>query len=152
MRTRDGLPEPDLTLLEYAALLHDIGRLSPREPIEGGATEPLEPAERRGIARLGAAVVRRTEVPEEVAAAVERQAGPYREQPVTARIVRTANACEEPTAPGTPRRRNRPRRRRSGCGAPARDHDPRVVEALSRVLARRAASRSESAQSPMTDG
>ncbi len=33
-----GMTEPDLLALEYAALMHDIGQLSLREPIPGGAT------------------------------------------------------------------------------------------------------------------
>ena len=33
-----GMSEPDLLELEYAALMHDIGQLSLRDPIPGGAT------------------------------------------------------------------------------------------------------------------
>ncbi|RLU99484.1 metal-dependent phosphohydrolase [Streptomyces griseocarneus] len=130
-----GLAEADLTVLEYAALMHDIGQLSLLDPVPAGATEPLPPAERRRIALLGGAVVRQTGVPAEVAVVVERQADPFREQPVTARIVRTVNAYED--LAGAP-----------SCGPPhalerlrlatAHDHDPQVVEALARVLARRA--------------
>jgi hypothetical protein len=129
-----GLAEPELTVLEYAALMHDIGQLSLVDPVEGGATESLETRLRRRIALHGGAVVRQTGVASEVAVVVERQAEPYRDQPLTARIVRTVNAYEDMVAgKGTT---DGPRLaleclRRGG----ANDHDPRVVEALAQVLA-----------------
>ncbi|MGP3951971.1 HD domain-containing protein [Streptomyces sp. 7N604] len=130
-----GLSEPDLTVLEYAALMHDIGQLSLVDPVPAGATEPLPAEEQRRIALLGGAVVRQTGVPAEVAVVVERQADPYREQPLSARIVRTVNAFDDLAGCG------------GGLGGPlralerlrlgtARDYEPRVVEALARVLAR----------------
>ncbi|MFK4183213.1 HD domain-containing protein [Streptomyces sparsogenes] len=139
------LPGPSLTVLEYAALMHDLGQLSLVDPVPTGATEPLPEAERRRIARLGGAVVRRTGVPEEVAEVVERQADPYREQPLPARIVRAVNAYvelvggssggsggspQEDRAAAAPRALARLRRRT------ARDFDPAVVEALARVVSR----------------
>ncbi|QZY18045.1 HD domain-containing protein [Streptomyces decoyicus] len=129
-----GLNEPDLDVLEYAALMHDIGQLSLLDPVPDGATSPLPPAEQRRIALLGGAVVRQTGVPAEVAAIVERQADPYRDQPVTARIVRTVNAYDdlsgESAGPGGSLRALERLRL-----ATAQDHEPRVVEALARVLA-----------------
>ncbi|MFJ8229301.1 HD domain-containing protein [Streptomyces sp. NPDC094448] len=148
-----GLGGADLTVLEYAALMHDIGQLSLVDPVPDGATARLPAAEQHRIALLGGAVVRQTGVPAAVAVVVERQADPYRDQPLTARIVRTANAYDDLTG-GTARE--------SGVGAdtdsgvrsgarravtaPAaleelrlatgRDHQPEVVEALARVLAR----------------
>lgn len=79
-------------------------------------------------------MVRQTGVDAEVAVVVERQADPYREQPVSARIVRAVNAYEE-------------KAREAGPGGPlkaleelrlgtARDYQPEVVESLARVLAR----------------
>nr|WP_251076496.1 HD domain-containing protein [Streptomyces benahoarensis] len=130
-----GLREPDLDLLEYAALMHDIGQLSLVDPVPSGATAPLPPAEQRRIALLGGAVVRQTGVPAEVAVIVERQADPYREQPVTARIVRTVNAYDDwagrTAGPdGAPWALERLRL------AVGRDFEQGVVEALARVLAR----------------
>ncbi|MFD9816854.1 HD-GYP domain-containing protein [Streptomyces sp. NPDC059080] len=130
-----GLREPDLDLLEYAALMHDIGQLSLVDPVPSGATAPLPPAEQRRIALLGGAVVRQTGVPAEVAVIVERQADPYREQPVTARIVRTVNAYDDwagrTAGPGgAPWALERLRL------AVGRDFETGVVEALARVLAR----------------
>ncbi|MGI5260128.1 HD-GYP domain-containing protein [Streptomyces angustmyceticus] len=129
-----GLNEPDLDVLEYAALMHDIGQLSLLDPVPAGATAPLPPDRQRRIALLGGAVVRQTGVPAEVAVIVERQADPYRDQPVTARIVRTVNAYDdlagESAGPGGSLRALERLRL-----ATARDHEPRVVEALARVLA-----------------
>ncbi|MGW1377292.1 HD-GYP domain-containing protein [Streptomyces sp. NPDC002446] len=130
-----GLNQPDLDILEYAALMHDIGQLSLLDPVPDGATAPLPPAEQRRIALLGGAVVRQTGAPAQVAVIVERQADPYRDQPVTARIVRTVNAYDDlsgPAAgPGGPLRALERLRL-----ATARDHEPLVVEALARVLGR----------------
>ncbi|MFE1291564.1 HD-GYP domain-containing protein [Streptomyces sp. NPDC058751] len=129
-----GLSEPDLTVLEYAALMHDIGQLSLVDPVPAGATSVLPAAEQRRIALLGGAVVRQTGVEAEVAVVVERQADPYRDQPVTARIVRTVNAYEEmaraagPKGPLTALEKLRL--------ATARDYQPEVVESLARVLSR----------------
>lgn len=128
-----GLSDADLTVVEYAALMHDIGQLSLVDPVPAGATEPLPPEERRRIALLGAAVVRKTGVPADVALAVEQQADPYREQPLTARVVRTVNAYDDLAAdPACGPLRALERLRL----ATAHDHEPRVVEALARVLAR----------------
>ncbi|MEU6575425.1 HD domain-containing protein [Streptomyces sp. NPDC046805] len=129
-----GLSGPELTVLEYAALMHDIGQLSLVDPIPSGATGALPAAEQRRIALLGGAVVRQTGVDAAVAVVVERQADPYREQPVAARIVRAVNAYEE-------------KARDAGAGGPLRaleelrlgtagEYAPEVVEALARVLYR----------------
>ncbi|WP_052867755.1 HD-GYP domain-containing protein [Streptomyces niger] len=130
-----GLGEADLSVLEYAALMHDIGQLSLVDPVTGGATAGLPPAEQRRIALLGGAVVRRTGVPAEVAMIVERQADPFRDQPLPARIVRTVNAYDDLAGGdggpgGTLRALERLRL------STAQDFEPRVVEALARVLAR----------------
>jgi hypothetical protein len=127
-----GLSGTELTVLEYAALMHDIGQLSLVDPVPAGATAGLPPEEQRRIALLGGAVVRQTGVDAAVAVVVERQADPYREQPVAARIVRAVNAYEEMA-------------REAGPGGPlkaleelrlgtAGDYAPEVVESLARVL------------------
>ncbi|MGW3985929.1 HD domain-containing protein [Streptomyces sp. NPDC004830] len=129
-----GLTEPELAVLEYAALMHDIGQLSLVDPVPAGATAALPAAEQRRIALLGAAVVRQTGVDEAVAVVVERQADPYPDQPLAARIVRAVNAYEEKSREGGP-------------GGPltaleelrlatAGTYAPEVVESLARVLAR----------------
>jgi hypothetical protein len=129
-----GLTEPELTVLEYAALMHDIGQLSLVDPVPAGATAGLPSGEQRRIALLGGAVVRQTGVDPQVAMVVERQADPWREQPVAARVVRAVNAYEE-------------KARDAGPGGPltaleelrlgtAEEYAPEVVEALARVLTR----------------
>ncbi|MER5635731.1 HD domain-containing phosphohydrolase [Kitasatospora sp. NPDC002227] len=98
-----GLGTRELALLEYAALMHDIGQLSLVEPVPGGATASLAlPAQQR-IARLGSEVIRRTGVPRQVSRQVARLADPYRRPdggpdrslPLAARIIKVANAHDE---------------------------------------------------------
>ncbi|MFE5485600.1 HD-GYP domain-containing protein [Streptomyces sp. NPDC056527] len=128
-----GLSGSELTVLEYAALMHDIGQLSLVDPVPEGATALLPPEEQRRIALLGGAVVRQTGVPAAVAVVVERQADPYRDQPLPARIVRTVNAYDDlagDSAGGALAALERLRL------STARDHQPKVVESLARVLAR----------------
>ncbi|MFD5747151.1 HD-GYP domain-containing protein [Streptomyces sp. NPDC127033] len=130
-----GLSGPELTVLEYAALMHDIGQLSLVDPVPEGATAPLPVAEQRRIALLGGAVVRQTGVPAAVAMVVERQADPYREQPLPARIIRAVNAYDdlagESASAGGPL--GALERLRLGTG---HDYQPEVVESLARVLSR----------------
>ncbi|WP_329442519.1 HD domain-containing protein [Streptomyces sp. NBC_01426] len=130
-----GLSERELTVLEYAALMHDIGQLSLVDPVPAGATAGLPAAEARRIAGLGGEVARQTGVPTEVAVVVERQADPYREQPVAARIVRAVNAYDDLCgASGHPGGSLAALERlRLGTG---HDYQPEVVESLARVLAR----------------
>ncbi|MFF0450160.1 HD-GYP domain-containing protein [Streptomyces sp. NPDC004609] len=131
-----GLTGPDLTVLEYAALMHDIGQLSLVDPVPEGSTALLPDAQQRRIALLGGAVVRRTGVPAAVAVVVERQADPYREQPLAARIVRTVNAYDDLTrGTGTDVANALEALERLRL-ATGRDHQPEVVESLARVLAR----------------
>ncbi|WP_147266803.1 HD domain-containing protein [Streptomyces diacarni] len=149
-----GLSGGELTAVEYAALVHDVGQLSLTGPAHRGATAGQALGSRRGVALSGGAVVRQTGVGGRVATAVEAQADPYREQSLTARVVRTVNAYEDlltaygghghvaapdgggaaegPAAAAGPRERAL----RALRGATARDHEPRVVEALSRVVSR----------------
>lgn len=130
-----GLSERELTVLEYAALMHDIGQLSLVDPVPDGATAVLPAAEARRIAELGGEVARQTGVPPEVAVVVERQADPYREQPVAARIVRAVNAYDDLV--GGDRHPSGSlaalEELRLGTG---HDYQPEVVECLARVLAR----------------
>ncbi|AIS00439.1 HD-GYP domain-containing protein [Streptomyces glaucescens] len=129
-----GLSTRELAVLEYAALMHDIGQLSLVDPVPAGATAGLPAAEQRRIALLGGAVVRQTGGSPQVAEIVERQADPCAEQPLAARIVRVVNAYEE-------------KARAAGPGGPltaleelrlatAGEYAPEVVEALARVLSR----------------
>jgi hypothetical protein len=129
-----GMAEGELTVLEYAALMHDIGQLSLVDPVPAGATAALPPEEQRRIALLGGAVVRQTGVDAAVAVVVERQADPCREQPLAARIVRAVNAYEEKSRDAGPEGplRALEELRLAASG----DYAPEVVESLARVLAR----------------
>ncbi|MEU6979906.1 MULTISPECIES: HD domain-containing protein [unclassified Streptomyces] len=133
-----GLSGAELTVLEYAALMHDIGQLSLVDPVEGGATALLPAEEQRRIALLGGAVVRQTGVATAVAIVVERQADPYRDQPLPARIVRAVNAYDDLAATTAGGGLGALERLRLGT---ARDYHPDVVESLARVLARGGAPR-----------
>ncbi|MER5279423.1 metal-dependent phosphohydrolase [Streptomyces sp. NPDC002809] len=128
-----GLSGPELTVLEHAALMHDIGQLSLVDPVPAGATAVLPAAEQRRIALLGGAVVRQTGVDTEVAVVVEQQADPYREQPLAARIVRAVNAYDDLCGEGLSGPLGALEQLRLGTG---RDYQPQVVESLARVLAR----------------
>ncbi|WP_030741152.1 HD-GYP domain-containing protein [Streptomyces sp. NRRL S-31] len=128
-----GLTRPELTVLEYAALMHDIGQLSLVDPVPAGATAGLPAAEQRRIALLGGAVVRQTGVDPAVAVVVERQAESCPGQPVAARIVRAVNAYEEKSREAGPEGPLRALEElRLGT---AGDYAPEVVESLGRVLA-----------------
>ncbi|CAM5417996.1 HD-GYP domain-containing protein [Streptomyces atroolivaceus] len=128
-----GLGGHELTVLEYAALMHDIGQLSLVDPVADGATALLPAEEQRRIALLGGAVVRQTGVDPAVAAVVEQQADPYREQQTAARIVRAVNAYDDLCGEGVKGPLGALEQLRLGTG---RDYQPQVVEALARVLAR----------------
>ncbi|RPK43575.1 hypothetical protein EES39_18475 [Streptomyces sp. ADI92-24] len=128
-----GLSGPELTVLEYAALMHDIGQLSLVDPVPEGATATLPAAEQRRIALLGGAVVRQTGVDAKVAVVVERQADPYREQPLSARIVRAVNAYDDLCGESIGGPLGALEQLRLGTG---HDYQPQVVESLARVLAR----------------
>lgn len=128
-----GLSGNRLLVLEYAALMHDIGQLSLVDPVPDGATATLPPAEQRRIALLGGAVVRQTGVDGEVAVVVERQADPYREQSLPARIVRAVNAYDDLSGEGLIGPLGALEQLRLGTG---HDYQPEVVESLARVLAR----------------
>ncbi|MEU1258300.1 HD-GYP domain-containing protein [Streptomyces chartreusis] len=129
-----GLSEAELTVLEYAALMHDIGQLSLVDPVPAGATAVLPVEEQRRIALLGGAVVRQTGVSPQVATIVERLADPGPEQPVAARIVRAVNAYEEKSRDAGP---DGPLKAleelRLGT---AGDYSPEVVGSLAMVLSR----------------
>ncbi|HTU06796.1 MAG TPA: HD domain-containing phosphohydrolase, partial [Trebonia sp.] len=96
-----GMPEPALLELEYAALMHDIGQLSLRDPIAGGATVLVAREEQRRIAEYGAEVIQQARVLDSVADIVRRQSDPSRppdrgqEPPLSSRIIRAANAFDD---------------------------------------------------------
>ncbi|GHE46444.1 lipoprotein [Streptosporangium violaceochromogenes] len=131
-----GMAEPELLDLEYAALMHDIGQLSLRDPIPGGATVLTEPAQARRIAELGAEVIRQTGVLDRVAEIVRRQCDTCSETPPPAsRVIKAANAYDDLVGGSTDRDRAGAALERLRLGA-GKEYDPAVVEAMTSVIDR----------------
>jgi response regulator RpfG family c-di-GMP phosphodiesterase len=138
-----GMAEPELLALEYAALMHDIGQLSLRDPIPGGATVLVSPFDQDRIAEYGSEVISRAGVLDEVAELVRCQAWPARghdpDPPLGSRIIKAANAFDDMVGSSTDRDRSAAaieRMRLDPVG-----YDVNVVEALRDVAGRRVPSR-----------
>ena len=137
-----GMPEPALLELEYAALMHDIGQLSLRDPIPGGATVLVAREEQRRIAEYGAEIIQQARVLDSVADIVRRQSDPSRpadrgqEPPMSSRIIRAANAFDDLVGSSVEPSRASAAVERLRLDTAA-EYDPRVVEALSRLVSRR---------------
>ncbi|MGP3920740.1 HD-GYP domain-containing protein [Nonomuraea sp. 10N515B] len=131
-----GMAEPELLELEYAALMHDIGQLSLRDPIPGGATVLSEPEQARRIAELGAEVIKQTGVLDRVAEVVRRQCDPIAaDPPLSSRIIKVANAYDDLVGPSTDRDRAGAALERIRF-APGGAYDSHALEALARVIDR----------------
>lgn len=136
-----GLAEAELLELEYAALMHDIGQLSLREPIAGGATVLASPREQRRIAELGSAIIRETGVLDNVAETVRRQCEPLAGDgdegvpPLGSRIIKVANAFDDLVGENGDAERRAAVLERLRMDTDS-EYDPRVVDALASVLAR----------------
>ncbi len=136
-----GMPEKELLKVEYAALMHDIGQLSLRDPIPGGATVQVSPADQNRIAELGADVIAEAGVLEDVAELVRCQSWPAAARdpapPIGSMIIRAANAFDDMVGGSTDRER-------SGAAldrlqADPVEYDRQVVAALREVAGRRLA-------------
>jgi hypothetical protein len=136
-----GMSEPRLLEVEYAALMHDIGQLSLRDPIPGGATVQVSPEDQDRIAELGADVIAEAGVLEDVAELVRRQSWPARGHdpvpPLGSMIIRAANAFDDMVGVSTDRERSQAalERLRQDPG----EYDSQVVAALGEVAGRRLA-------------
>jgi hypothetical protein len=137
-----GMSERDVLDLEYAALLHDIGQVSLAEPIPGGATVLAAPADQRQIAHDGAEIVRQTGVLDNVAVILEAQTTSYRhvrelgeDLPLASRIIKVCNAYDDMAGSRPTRARRSAAMERINLGL-GYEYDPRVVDALVRVLGR----------------
>ena len=139
-----GMSEPDLLDLEYAALMHDIGQLSLRDPIPGGATVLVSRPDQQRIAELGAEVIMKAGVLDRVAELVRCQSlparGGHQEPPVGSRIIRAANAFDDLVGASTDRDRSAAALERLRLDT-VHEYDAGVVEALSEVAGRRRFSR-----------
>ena len=93
-----GLSPGDVVELEYAALMHDVGRITLNEPaiLKAGYTE-------EDIARWGAQIIAEAPYLENVSAMVEQQHRPYRspgiefdpDVPVPSKIIKVASAYDQ---------------------------------------------------------
>ena len=134
-----GMPEAALLELEYAALMHDIGQLSLRDPVPGGATVLVTREEQRRIAEYGAEVIGQARVLDSVADIVRRQSDPCRPAdrtqppPLSSRIIRAANAYDDLVGSSDDPSRAAEAVERLRLDT-AREYDPRVVEALSMLV------------------
>jgi hypothetical protein len=134
-----GLPEAALLELEYAALMHDIGQLSLRDPVPGGATVLVTREQQRRIAEYGAEVIGQARVLDAVADIVRRQSDPCRPPgraqppPLSSRIIRAANAYDDlvGSSDNPSRAAEAVERLRLDTAC---EYDPRVVEALSKLV------------------
>ena len=138
-----GLGEPELLALEYAALMHDIGQLSLRDPIPGGATLLVGPDDRERIAELGAEVIRQAGVLDDVAELVRYQSRPARGHdpapPLGSMIIKAANAFDDMVGGST--ERNRAAAALERMRLDPVEYDAGVVAVLVEVAARRVPSR-----------
>jgi len=134
-----GMPEPDLLNLEYAALMHDIGQLSLVEPIPGGATLLVSPAEARRIAEYGAEVIRQTGVLDAVAELVRWQwlpaSGGLRTPPLGSMVIGVANVFDDLVGGSADRDKIAAALDRLKLAA-GTEYEPIVVAALASVTAR----------------
>ncbi len=138
-----GMSEPELLALEYAALMHDIGQLSLRDPIPGGATVLVSPNDAERIAELGADVIRQAGVLDEVADLVRCQSWPALGHdpvpPVGSRIIKAANAFDDMVGSSTDRSRSAAALDRLRLDPV--EYDDQAVAALAEVAGRWVASR-----------
>ena len=140
-----GVEGTDLSEVEAAALLHDIGQVGLLRPVPGGATVEVSGRDQRRIAGTGSAILARTAELSHLASLVADVGIPHHraqqrgDVPVASRIVRVVSAYDDLTGRAT---------RLVGGHSPVdaverilrntpHDFDPLVVVALIRQLERR---------------
>lgn len=136
-----GMSERELVDLQAAALLHDLGQVSLRRPIPGGATLLTSPLDQRRIAAAGAAILSRTAELSRLATVVQDQAVAYRRTTDTgivslaSRTLKVANAFDDLVGPDREPEavRRATQRLRLSAGY---EYDPLVFRSLCRVLQR----------------
>lgn len=130
--------DPGLMEVEYAALLHDIGRVSLPDPEDQSvSTARLE------LALVGADIIEETGHFPRVARMVREQNEPYRRRgedvnkhlDLGAKIIKVASAYDDLTVPAGPGRSAWDALERLHMGM-AYEYDPAVIQALTRVLER----------------
>jgi HD domain len=138
-----GLSPDELRRLEYAALLHDVGQMSLPEPLAGGATIFASYEQRAAIAKAGADLIADSGIPGDLATLVARQSEPFRRgshsgqtpTPVQSRIINVANAFDDLVGEPVSITASTDAVQRITLGL-ADDYDPKVVQALTRYVAR----------------
>lgn len=138
-----GVDEEDVTEIEYAALLHDIGAISipDTDTVVAGSR-----AGRMELAVVGAAIVRETGHFPRVAEMIEHQHDPYRRRGehrndallAGAKIIKVASAYDDFTNPGGVGLSTWDAIERLHSGT-QHDYDPTVIQALARALEKRGA-------------
>jgi putative nucleotidyltransferase with HDIG domain len=131
-----GISDPNLSEIEYAALLHDIGRISFPDPEEATrSTSNLQ------LALVGSEIIEETGHLPVVARIVRDQNEPYRRRgqdinrtlSTGSKIIKVASAYDDLTQPPGPGRAAWDALERLHVGM-AYDFDPAVIQALTRVL------------------
>lgn len=138
-----GMSERDLQVLEYAALLHDLGQVCIVEPLPNGATVLAAPADQAQIGEDSAELLIRAGVFPVVATTLRSQATPYRQVrefgedlPLASRVLKVVNAYDDFVHLLTNPNRTAAAIERIHLGL-GYEYDPRVVDALVDVLRRR---------------
>lgn len=136
-----GMSERELVDLQSAALLHDLGQVSLRRSIPGGATLLTSPLDQRRIAAAGAAILSRTAELSRLATVVQDQSVAYRRTTdmglvsLSSRVLKVANAFDDLVGidrnPDAVRRATQRLRLSAGY-----EYDPLVLRSLCRVLQR----------------
>lgn len=139
-----GVDDADLSDVEAAALLHDVGQVGLSRPIPGGATVEISLRDQRRVAATGAAILARTAELSRLAPIVADVGVPHHwalergDVAVASRVVRVVSAYDDLAGAGT---------RSGGAHGPVPaierilrstpyEYDPDVVEALVRHLVR----------------
>ena len=133
-----GFNADDINEIEYAALLHDIGRISLPDPEDAyRSTSNLQ------LALVGSSIIDETGHFPRVAEMVRDQHEPYRRPgeeanrslPRGAKIIKAASAYDDATEPPGPGRSPWDALEKLHLGM-AYEYDPEVIQALTRVLER----------------
>jgi putative nucleotidyltransferase with HDIG domain len=134
-----GIEQAKIEEIQYAALLHDIGRVSLPDPESANdSTYRLE------LALVGAAIVEQTGYLPEVANIIRQQHEPYRrrgedqnrELELGAKIIKVASAYDDFTYPPGPGKTPWEALEKLHFNM-AYEFDPQVIQALTRVLEKR---------------
>lgn len=136
-----GLPPARMEALEYAALLSGIGQLALESPSPGGNSLLRTRDERRRAAEIGAAVIERSGVLDQVAEIVRHSNDPYRlgrannsDIPLESGIVNVSLSYEQLVGEGDGHSPSAALES-IGLGIGA-EFDPKVVDSLRRVVMR----------------